>query len=78
MGTTEVAMECDSNCVAPLIWASKYGNCPLVNLLLEQGDVHLTLLNEQGLALFAHAAAGHEGVVKLFLGGGVNLNSSNV
>ena len=58
----------DSNGATPLIWAAKYGNSTLANLLLGQRDVDSTLSDHLGLTALTHAAkAGHQGVVKLLL-----------
>jgi len=64
----------DSNGATPLMWAAKYGNYELAELLLSQGD-H-TLSDHQGLVPLTHAAkSGHEDIVRLFLErGDVNPN----
>ena len=79
MGVTEIAVSmvdmkvwdlngCDSKGATPLIWAIKYGNPTLANLLLEQRDVDPTLSDYEGLTPLAHAAkAGHQDVVELLL-----------
>ena len=58
----------DSKGATPLIWAAKYGNRTLAELLLEQRDVDPTLSDNQGLTPLAHAAmAGHQDFVELLL-----------
>ena len=79
MGITEIAIGVlkmkrwdlngrDSNGATPLMWAAKYGNYTLVELLLGQGGVDPTLSDNHGLTPLSHAAkSGCEGIVKLLL-----------
>ena len=67
----------DSRGDTPLMWAVRYGNDRVVELLLGQRDIQPDVAIRGGRAVFSFAAElGNEGAVKLFLEcEGVNLNS---
>jgi len=67
----------DSKGDTPLLWAVRYGNDGVVELLLEQGDIRSDLIIRGGRTVLSFAAElGNEGAVKLLLErGGVNPNS---
>jgi len=58
----------DSRGDTPLMWAVRYGNNRVVELLLEQGDIRPDIVIRDGRTVFSFAAeSGSEGAVKLFL-----------
>ena len=59
----------DSRGDTPLMWAVKYGNDRVVELLLNQRDIIPDLVIRDGRTVFSLAAeSGNEGAVKLLLG----------
>jgi len=91
MGVVEIAIEMmamklwdpnqrDSKGATPLIWAAKFGNSVLANLLLEEADGDPNISDKKGLTPLAHAAiAGQQGMVRLLLQhGDVNPNSGDL
>jgi len=53
----------------PLMWAVRYGNDRVVELLLEQGDIRPDMVIRDGRTVFSFAAElGNEGAMKLLLG----------
>ena len=69
----------DSRGDTPLMWALRYGNNSMVELLLEQRDIRLDMVIRDGRTVFSLAAgSGEEGAVKFLLErGGVNPNLSD-
>ena len=79
VGITEIAIDMvnmkrwelngrDSNGATPLIWATKYRNWVLAEMLLRQGDIDPALSDKNGLTPLTHAAtAGQEEILKLLL-----------
>jgi len=70
----------DSRNDTPLMWAVRYGNDRVVELLLGQGDVRTDVDIRGGRTVFSFAAeSGNEGAVKLLLErGGVNPDISDI
>ena len=69
----------DSRGDTPLMWAARYGNDEVIELLLNQSDVRPDVANRDGRTVFSFAAeSGNKCVVKLLLGhGDVDPNSSD-
>jgi len=69
----------DSRGDTPLMWAIRYGNDRVVELLLEQGDIRPDMVVRDGRTVFSFAAElGNEGATKLLLErGGVNPDLSD-
>jgi len=67
----------DSRGDTPLMWAIRYGNDRVVELLLEQGDIRPDMVIRDGRTLLSLVSeSGNEGAVMLLLGGwNVNPNS---
>ena len=62
----------DSRGDTPLMWAVRYGNYRVVELLLKQGDIRPNLVIRDGRTVFSFAAeSGDEPTVKLLLDSGI-------